>query len=431
MRLYNKVQILKVLNDHLGVYPTPINLNWSWGWGSLSGILLGSQIVTGILLAMHYVGHVDHAFASVQHLMVDVPSGIILRYAHANGASLFFTVVYLHVLRGIYYSSGNQPREIVWISGVVIMLLMIITAFIGSLCSQKWTYPYCELLFINEESNLLLTTVFSLNNTFLTTGRTNQSPTKVKVIKKYFDLHLVETQLLIAKENQRKSAIYMVLNLKNLNAYVGSASSDKINTRFRSHCINNSGHSIILTRAIRKYGLNSFCFCILEYYPGFVQKENLNKNHIDLLKRETFYLELLKPEYNILTVGGSSLGYKHTEKTKDLMKLNYSQVRKDTIGQLNLNKKLSESTINKLSVSRKLLFEDKEYKANFLLKYESTLFKSKAIELVGLNNQLMSQFKSISETTKVLKVCNKTIAKHLKDPTKCFRKIGFFRFSYK
>ena len=131
MRLYNKVQVLKVLNDHLGVYPTPINLNWSWGWGSLSGILLGSQIVTGILLAMHYVGHVDHAFASVQHLMVDVPSGIILRYAHANGASLFFTVVYLHVLRGIYYSSGNQPREIVWISGVVIMLLMIITAFIG------------------------------------------------------------------------------------------------------------------------------------------------------------------------------------------------------------------------------------------------------------------------------------------------------------
>jgi len=131
MRLYNKVQVLKVLNDHLGVYPTPINLNWSWGWGSLSGILLGSQIVTGILLAMHYVGHVDHAFASVQHLMVDVPSGIILRYAHANGASLFFTVVYLHVLRGIYYSSGNQPREIVWISGVIIMLLMIITAFIG------------------------------------------------------------------------------------------------------------------------------------------------------------------------------------------------------------------------------------------------------------------------------------------------------------
>jgi ubiquinol-cytochrome c reductase cytochrome b subunit len=131
MRIQNKIQVLKMLNQHLGVYPTPINLNWSWGWGSLSGLLLGSQIVTGILLAMHYTGHVDHAFASVQHLMVDVPSGLIIRYAHANGASLFFTVVYLHVLRGIYYSSGNQPREIVWISGVIILLLMIITAFIG------------------------------------------------------------------------------------------------------------------------------------------------------------------------------------------------------------------------------------------------------------------------------------------------------------
>lgn len=131
MRLYNRVQVLKLLNQHLGVYPTPMNLNWNWSWGSLSGLLLGSQIITGILLAMHYVGHVDHAFASVQHLMVDVPSGVIIRYAHANGASLFFTVVYLHVLRGLYYSSGTQPREIVWISGVIILLLMIITAFIG------------------------------------------------------------------------------------------------------------------------------------------------------------------------------------------------------------------------------------------------------------------------------------------------------------
>jgi ubiquinol-cytochrome c reductase cytochrome b subunit len=131
MRLHNRVQVLGLLNQHLGVYPTPMNLNWNWSWGSLSGLLLGSQIVTGILLAMHYVGHVDHAFASVQHLMVDVPSGVIIRYAHANGASLFFTVVYLHVLRGLYYSSGTQPREIVWISGVVILLLMIITAFIG------------------------------------------------------------------------------------------------------------------------------------------------------------------------------------------------------------------------------------------------------------------------------------------------------------
>ena len=101
MRVFQKVQLLKVVNQHLVVYPTPMNLNWSWSWGSLAGFLLSSQILTGILLAMHYVSHVDYAFQSVQHLMTDVPSGMILRYAHANGASLFFTVVYLHVLRGI------------------------------------------------------------------------------------------------------------------------------------------------------------------------------------------------------------------------------------------------------------------------------------------------------------------------------------------
>jgi len=131
MRVFHKVQLLKVVNQHLVVYPTPMNLNWSWSWGSLAGFLLSSQILTGILLAMHYVSHVDYAFQSVQHLMTDVPSGMIIRYAHANGASLFFTVVYLHILRGIYYSSGVQPRETVWISGVIILLLMIITAFIG------------------------------------------------------------------------------------------------------------------------------------------------------------------------------------------------------------------------------------------------------------------------------------------------------------
>jgi ubiquinol-cytochrome c reductase cytochrome b subunit len=131
MRIHNKLQALKVFNQHLIAYPTPVNLNWSWNFGSLAGLLLGSQILTGILLAMHYVPHVDLAFSSVVHLMVDVPSGMIIRYAHANGASLFFTVVYIHILRGIYYSSGTQPREIVWLSGVVILLLMIITAFIG------------------------------------------------------------------------------------------------------------------------------------------------------------------------------------------------------------------------------------------------------------------------------------------------------------
>jgi ubiquinol-cytochrome c reductase cytochrome b subunit len=130
-RINNKLGPLKVLNNHLVIYPTPLNLNYMYSWGSMAGIVLTVQIVTGILLAMHYTPHVDHAFASVIHLMQDVPNGIIMRYTHANGASLFFVVVYMHIFRGMYYSSGNQPRELVWITGVVILLLMIITAFIG------------------------------------------------------------------------------------------------------------------------------------------------------------------------------------------------------------------------------------------------------------------------------------------------------------
>jgi ubiquinol-cytochrome c reductase cytochrome b subunit len=151
MRAHNKIQLLSVLNTHLIAYPTPMNLNYSWNGGSLAGVMLASQMLTGILLAMHYVGHVDYAFASVQHLMTDVPSGMILRYAHANGASLFFIVVYLHVLRGMYYGSGAQPRELVWITGVVILLVMIITAFIG------YVLPWGQMSFwgINSAPNHL------------------------------------------------------------------------------------------------------------------------------------------------------------------------------------------------------------------------------------------------------------------------------------
>lgn len=134
-----KLGIFKVYHNHITVYPTPANLNYAFNFGSLAGFVLFSQIVTGILLAMHYTAHVDYAFSSVIHLMTDVPSGAILRYTHANGASLFFTVVYLHIFRGMYYSSGNQPRELVWLTGIVILLLMIITAFIG------YVLPYGQM----------------------------------------------------------------------------------------------------------------------------------------------------------------------------------------------------------------------------------------------------------------------------------------------
>ena len=126
-----KQPVLSTLNDHLIDYPTPSNLSYWWNFGSLAGICLVIQILTGVFLAMHYTPHVDLAFLSVEHIMRDVTGGWLLRYMHANGASMFFIVVYLHLFRGLYYGSYASPRELVWCLGVVLLLLMIITAFIG------------------------------------------------------------------------------------------------------------------------------------------------------------------------------------------------------------------------------------------------------------------------------------------------------------
>ena len=126
-----KQPALSLINDHLIAYPTPSNLNYFWGFGSLAGISLIIQIATGVFLACHYTPEVNLAFSSVEHIMRDVQGGFLLRYAHANGASMFFIVTMIHVLRGLYYGSYQAPREAVWCVGVVILLLMIATAFMG------------------------------------------------------------------------------------------------------------------------------------------------------------------------------------------------------------------------------------------------------------------------------------------------------------
>jgi ubiquinol-cytochrome c reductase cytochrome b subunit len=128
---WNKDYILSVVDGHIIDYPAPINLSYAWSFGALAGICLGIQIVTGIFLAMHYTPHIDLAFSSVEHIMRDVNSGWLIRYMHANGASMFFIVVYCHIFRGLYYGSYMAPREHLWCSGVVIFLLMMATAFMG------------------------------------------------------------------------------------------------------------------------------------------------------------------------------------------------------------------------------------------------------------------------------------------------------------
>jgi len=128
---WNKDPILAFVDSHIIDYPTPINLNYLWSFGSTAGICLVIQIITGIFLAMHYTPHIDLAFNSVEHIMRDVNNGWLIRYLHANGASMFFIVIYAHIFRGLYFGSYMYPRGRLWASGVIIFLLMMATGFMG------------------------------------------------------------------------------------------------------------------------------------------------------------------------------------------------------------------------------------------------------------------------------------------------------------
>ncbi|NLH81344.1 MAG: cytochrome b/b6 [Phyllobacteriaceae bacterium] len=129
--LDSRLPIIRLGYDSFVAYPTPRNLNYWWTFGGILSMMLAVQLITGIVLVMHYTPNTAMAFASVEHIMRDVNWGWLLRYMHANGASMFFIAVYIHILRGIYYGSFKAPREILWILGVVIFLLMMATAFMG------------------------------------------------------------------------------------------------------------------------------------------------------------------------------------------------------------------------------------------------------------------------------------------------------------
>ena len=129
--LDTRLPILRLAHDSFVDYPTPKNLNYWWTFGGILAFCLVTQIITGIILAMHYTPHVDFAFNSVEHIMRDVNYGWLIRYIHANGASMFFLAVYIHIFRGLYYGSYKAPREVLWILGVIIYILMMAAAFMG------------------------------------------------------------------------------------------------------------------------------------------------------------------------------------------------------------------------------------------------------------------------------------------------------------
>lgn len=129
--LDERLPIISFTKNHVAGKPTPKNLNYMWNFGSLAGVALVLQILTGVFLAMHYKPDVGMAFDSIQHIMRDVQWGWLIRNLHMVGASFFFIVVYIHIFRGLYYGSYKAPREVLWWMGVIILLLMMATAFIG------------------------------------------------------------------------------------------------------------------------------------------------------------------------------------------------------------------------------------------------------------------------------------------------------------
>ena len=127
----DRLPVFTMMVKEYGEYPAPRNFNYFWNFGALAMVVLMVMIVTGIVLSMNYTAHVDEAFASVDRIRRDVNYGWLIQSIHFNGASMFFAIVYIHIFRGLYYGSYKKPRELLWILGVIILLLMMATAFMG------------------------------------------------------------------------------------------------------------------------------------------------------------------------------------------------------------------------------------------------------------------------------------------------------------
>jgi ubiquinol-cytochrome c reductase cytochrome b subunit len=179
----NKNYLLAFISNHIIYYPTPIALTYAWSFGALAGICLVIQMISGIFLAMHYTPNIDLAFSSVEYIMRDVNNGWFIRYVHANGASMFFIVVYFHIFRGLYYGSYMAPREQLWFSGVLLFVLMMGTAFTG------YVLPWGQMSFWGATVITSLVTVIPLAGQpiveWLWGGYTVNNPT----LNRFFSMH--------------------------------------------------------------------------------------------------------------------------------------------------------------------------------------------------------------------------------------------------
>ena len=178
-----KNYLYALIASHIVYYPGPISLTYAWSFGSLAGICLVIQIISGIFLSMHYTADINLAFSSIEFIMRDVPNGWLIRYIHANGASMFFMVVYAHICRGLYYGSYMKPRESLWCSGVTLFLLMMGTAFTG------YVLPWGQMSFWGATVITSMVTILPVGGTtvvqWLWGGYTVNNPT----LHRFYSIH--------------------------------------------------------------------------------------------------------------------------------------------------------------------------------------------------------------------------------------------------
>ena len=204
--MHERLPIMEMVQGQALDFPTPRNLNYWYTFGGILAIMLVVQLITGIVLVMHYTPHVSMAFQSVEHIMRDVNHGWLIRYMHANGASMFFIAVYVHIFRGMYYGSYKAPREVLWMIGVLIYLVMMATAFMG------YVLPWGQMSFWGAK---VITNLFSAIpffgeaiTTWLWGGYSVDNPT----LNRFFSLHYLLPFVLAALVGLHIWALHVVGN---------------------------------------------------------------------------------------------------------------------------------------------------------------------------------------------------------------------------
>ena len=467
MRIFKSHPLLKLVNSYVVDSPQPSNISFLWNFGSLLAFCLVIQIVTGVTLAMHYNASVLEAFNSVEHIMRDVNNGWLIRYLHSNTASAFFFIVYLHIGRGLYYGSYKAPRTLVWTIGTVIFILMMATAFLGLLNSPKW-YK------LNKNNRRKNNKIYDINNnnnkepwkevsykqatkltrnvkiSFLDKGSVKHYSTisrrysaipkqlngnslqeyskdvrdflksnDLRPVYVYENLNENSTQSQILNDTKNVAGVYLILNKINLSCYVGSASTNKLNARFRKHLFNFTGSKIVKA-AVKKYKINNFAFMVLHEFPEVVTKEN-NK---ELLNLEDYYLKSLLPDYNIVTEAGNTFGYKHSEITRIKMVENYSPERRLMIGDLNKGKIMSDkhrANMKAAALTREKPVLSKKSLANMRK-------SSKPIVIYNLDRTVYGEYPSITAGSESLRCSVKTIWRAINTPKKILKRRWIVKF---